>query len=78
VTHVLAVLLLAVACALWALVRLRAGEPEGPGCREATLDCGDCARAGPVDRAEGVVAPLRRDGDRRQVRRRTVYHQGLP
>ena len=65
-THVLAVLLLAVACALWALLRHRAGESGEPGCREATLDCGDCAHADPVERAEGVVAPLR------PVRRRTV------
>lgn len=73
-THVLAVLLLAVACALWALVRHRAGESGQPGCREATPDCGDCARAGPVDRAEGVVAPLRRGRRRNRVQRRTVLH----
>ena len=65
-THVLAVLLLAAACALWALVRHRAGESGEPGCREATPDCGDCAHAGPVERAEEAVTPLR------PVRRRTV------
>jgi hypothetical protein len=70
VTHVLAVLLLAVACALWALVRLRAGEPEEPGCGEATPDCGGCERAGPAERAEGVVTPLHRD--RHHDRSRTV------
>ena len=75
-THVLAVLLLAVACALWALLRHRAGESGEPGCREATPECGDCERAGPAERAEGGVAPLRRD--RHQVRRRTVYHRDLP
>ena len=73
-THVLAVLLLAVACALWALVRHRAGESGEPGCREATPDCGDCARAAPVERAEGVVAPLRRGRRRNRVQRRTVLH----
>ena len=70
-THVLAVLLLAVACALWALVRHRAGES---GCREATPDCGDCALSGPVDRADGVVAPLHRDRRRHRVRPPTVLH----
>jgi hypothetical protein len=72
VIHVLAILLLAVACALWALLRQRAGESGQPRCREATPDCGDCERAGSAARAERGVTPLRRD--RQPVRRRTVYH----
>jgi hypothetical protein len=52
VTHLLAILGLGAACALFYLVQRGAGATDDPACPEADADCGGCALGGARENRE--------------------------
>ena len=51
-THLLAVLCLGAACALWYLVQRGSHATDDPACPEADADCGGCALGGARENGE--------------------------